>query len=239
MVDTAPRRASERAQHALREDILSGALPGGTHLGEVELADRLGLSRTPVREALTRLAAEGLVELHPHRGARVTRFTGTDLDDIFDVRRALEPRATERAAARATPAELDELDALARTMLATGAPGPDQDLDGLVELNRRFHARLVEIADAPALASALAGVIHAPVVLRTFHTYDAASLARSLAHHVEIVAAMRAGDGGWAAAVMVGHVANARAVMTGGSHDRGSHGREPHDRGRRNGGSPH
>lgn len=215
MVATAPRRASERAQVALREEILSGALPGGEHLGEVELADRLGLSRTPVREALSRLAAEGLVELHPHRGARVTRFTEADLDDAFDVRRALEPRATERAAARASAADLDELDDLARTMLATGAPGPGQDLDALVELNRRFHARLLEIADTPALTSALAGVVHAPVVLRTFHSYDPDSLARSLAHHAEIVAALRVGDGAWAAAVMVSHIANARAVMTG------------------------
>ena len=214
-METARRRASERAQIELREQILSGALPGGAHLGEVELAERLGLSRTPVREALTRLAAEGLVELHPHRGARVTRFTEADLDDTFDVRRALEPRATERAADRATAADLDELDDLARTMLATGAPGPGQDLDSLVELNRRFHARLIEIADTPALAAALAGVVHTPVVLRTFHSYDAGSLARSLAHHAEIVAALRAGDGAWAAAVMVSHIANARAVMTG------------------------
>ena len=109
----------------------------------------------------------------------------------------------------------NELDDLAGRMLAVGGPGPGQDLDALVALNRRFHARLLEIADTPALASALAGVVHAPVVLRTFHTYDAASLARSLAHHAEIVAALRAGDGGWASAVMVSHIANARAVMTG------------------------
>ncbi|BBG02451.1 MULTISPECIES: GntR family transcriptional regulator [Pseudonocardia] len=214
MSEATPRRASERAQTALREQILSGDLPGGTRLGEVELAERLGLSRTPVREALSRLAAEGLVELHAHRGARVTEFTETDLEDIFDVRRALEPRATERAAGRASTADLDELDALAQEMLAIGSPGPGQDLDRLVELNQRFHARLLEIAAAPTLTAALAGVVHAPVVLRTFHSYDAASLARSLAHHVEIVAALRAGDGGWAAAVMVSHLANARAVMT-------------------------
>ena len=83
-----------------------------------------------------------------------------------------------------------------------------------MERNRLFHARLLEIAGAPTLTAALAGVVHAPVVLRTFHSYDDASLARSLAHHVEIVAALRAGDGGWAAAVMVCHLANARAVMT-------------------------
>lgn len=208
-------RASERAHAALRDAILAGELAAGAHLGEVELAERLGLSRTPVREALTRLAAEGLVDLHAHRGARVARFSVDDLDGIFDVRLALEPRATGRAAGRATDDDLAALDDLAATMLAVGAPGPDQDLDALVGLNRDFHARLLAVADAPALSSALANVVHTPVVLRTFHTYDAASLARSLAHHAEIVAALRAGDADWASSVMRSHIGNARAVMVG------------------------
>ncbi|HEY2192703.1 MAG TPA: GntR family transcriptional regulator [Actinomycetospora sp.] len=208
-------RASERAQVALRDAILRGELAAGARLGEVELAERLGVSRTPVREALSRLAAEGLVEVHPHRGARVVSFSAQDLDGIFDVRLALEPRATGRAAARVTDADLDALDDLAQRMLAVGAPGSGQDLDALVPLNRDFHARLLDVADAPALSAALANVVHTPVVLRTFHTYDEASLARSLTHHAEITAALRAGDADWASAVMRSHIGNARAVMVG------------------------
>jgi ABC-type branched-subunit amino acid transport system substrate-binding protein len=68
-------------------------------------------------------------------------------------------------------------------------------------------------ADHPARAAALAGAIHPPIVLRNFHTYDEASLRRSLAHHAEIVAAVRAGDAAWAQAVMTAHISNARAVM--------------------------
>ena len=206
-------RASERAHVALREAILRGELAAGAHLGEVELAERLGVSRTPVREALSRLASEGLVEVLPHRGARVVTFSPDDLDGIFDVRLALEPRATGRAAGRATADDLAALDDLARRMLVVGSPGPDQDLDALVPLNREFHARLLDVAAAPALSGALANVMHTPVVLRTFHTYDAASLHRSLAHHAEIVAALRAGDPDWASAVMRSHIGNARAVM--------------------------
>ncbi|MEJ2866156.1 GntR family transcriptional regulator [Actinomycetospora sp. OC33-EN08] len=202
-----------RAHVALRESILRGDLAPGAHLGEVELAERLGVSRTPVREALSRLAAEGLVEVLPHRGARVVRLSPEDLDGIFDVRLSLEPRATARAATRATAEDLDVLDDLARRMLEVGAPGPDQDLDAIVPLNRDFHARLLTTADAPALSAALSNVVHTPVVLRTFHTYDPASLARSLAHHAEIVAAMRAGDADWASSVMRSHIGNARAVM--------------------------
>jgi DNA-binding GntR family transcriptional regulator len=208
-------RASERAQAALRDAILRGELAAGAHLGEVELAERLGVSRTPVREALARLAAEGLVETHAHRGARVVSFSAEDLDGIFDVRLALEPRATGRAATRVTAADLDALEDLAGRMLAVGTPGAGQDLDALVPLNRDFHARLLDVAGAPALSAALGNVVHTPVVLRTFHTYDAASLARSLAHHAEIVAALRAGDADWASSVMRSHIGNARAVMVG------------------------
>jgi DNA-binding GntR family transcriptional regulator len=206
-------RASERAVDALRELILRGDFAAGVRLGEVELAERLGVSRTPVREALTRLAAEGLVEITPNRGAKVTSWTVGELEAVFELRAALEPRLTGLAVPRAAPADADALDELAAEMVTVGAPGPRQDLDALVPLNRAFHGRLVALADHPAMASALAGAVHAPIVLRNFHTYDEASLRRSLAHHTEIVAALRAGDPAWAAAVMTAHIHNARAVM--------------------------
>jgi DNA-binding GntR family transcriptional regulator len=109
----------------------------------------------------------------------------------------------------AAAADLDDLEELAAQMVDLG----DRDLDGLVPLNRAFHGRLGELAAAPALATALAGAVHSPLVARNFHAYDAASLRRSLAHHVEIVAALRAGDPEWARAVMTAHIHNARAVM--------------------------
>ncbi|GAA4788041.1 GntR family transcriptional regulator [Actinomycetospora chlora] len=208
-------RATERAVVGLREAILGGEFAGGTRLGEVELAERLGVSRTPVREALSRLAVEGLVDLSPHRGARVATWTAADLDAVFEVRLALEPRATARAATRAGPDDLAELDRLAHAMDRAGRPGPAQDLDELVEQNRDFHARLVTVSDQAALATALAGVVHTPVVLRNFHAYDADSLARSLAHHHEVVAALRARDPDWAASVMRSHIGNARAALLG------------------------
>jgi DNA-binding GntR family transcriptional regulator len=197
----------------VRDLILHGDLPAGARLGEVELADRLGVSRTPVREALTRLAAEGLVEIVPNRGARVSSWTVAELEGVFDLRSALEPRLTGLAVPRAEPADVAVLEDLAAAMVQAGSPGPDQDLDALVPLNRRFHDRLVAIADQPALATALAGAVHAPIQLRNFHAYDDASLRRSLAHHVEIVAAIQAGDPAWAQAVMTAHIHNARAVM--------------------------
>ncbi len=202
-----------RTVAAVRELILHGEFAAGARLGEVELAERLGVSRTPVREALGRLAAEGLVEIIPNRGARVTSWTVAELEDVFDLRTALEPRLTALSVPHATEADVAALDELAQAMVDVGTPGPHQDLDAIVPLNREFHGRLVTLADQPAMASALAGAIHAPIVLRNFHTYDEASLRRSLAHHVEIVAAVRAGDPAWAKAVMTAHIRNARAVM--------------------------
>jgi DNA-binding GntR family transcriptional regulator len=210
-----PLTSAERVANDLRAGILHGRLAAGARLGEVELAERLGVSRTPVREALTRLAAEGLVEIVPNRGARVATWTVAELEGVFDLRVSLEPRLAGLAAGAATDADVAALDELAHRMIAVGSPGPRQDLDALVPLNRAFHDRLVALADHPTLATALAAAIHPPIVRRNFHTYDEASLRRSLAHHAEIVAALRAGDPVWAQAVMTAHISNARAVMVG------------------------
>ncbi len=205
--------SSERTLGEVRELILDGRLAAGSRLGEAELAERLGVSRTPVREALSRLAAEGLVEIVPNRGARVSSWTVAELEGVFQLRAALEPQLTALAVPRAAASDIAALDELAGTMLAVGSPGRGRDLDALFPLNREFHGRLVALADHPAMAGALAAAVHAPIVLRNFHTYDDASLRRSLAHHVEIVAAIRAGDPAWAQAVMTAHIHNARAVM--------------------------
>ena len=205
--------SAERALNELRELILGGALTSGTRLGEVELAEGLGVSRTPVREALNRLAAEGLVEISPNRGARVATWTVAELEGVFDLRISLEPQLTAFAVSNAGPADVDQLDDLAHRMVEVGTPGPRQDLDELVPLNRAFHDRLIALAAHPTLASALAAALHPPIVRRNFHAYDGESLRRSLGHHLEIVAAVRAGDPGWAGAVMNAHICNARAVM--------------------------
>jgi DNA-binding GntR family transcriptional regulator len=210
--------SAERALHELRDLILTGALAPGSRMGEVELADRLGVSRTPVREALSRLAAEGLVEMIANRGARVATWTVAELEGVFDLRASLEPQLTGYAVARAAPADADALGELAQRMVEVGTPGPHQDLDALVPLNRAFHDRLVALAGHPTLAAALAAAIHPPIVRRNFHAYDEASLRRSLAHHLEIVAAVRAGDPVWARAVMTAHISNARAVMVRAAH---------------------
>lgn len=205
--------STERVVGDVRSMILRGEILPGSRLGEVELAERLGVSRTPVREALTRLGAEGLVELSPNRGARVATWTLAELEGIFDLRSSLEPRLAGLAAGHADACDVAELDRMAQEMVEVGRPGPAQDLDALVPLNRAFHDRVIALAGHSTLASALASAIRTPLQRRNFHAYDPASLRRSLSHHVELVDAIRAEDATWARAVMTSHIHNARAVM--------------------------
>ncbi|MGH3274111.1 MAG: GntR family transcriptional regulator [Streptosporangiaceae bacterium] len=207
------RHAAEQAADVIRENILAGRIPAGARIAELDVARQLSVSRTPIREALSRLAAEGLVELSPNRGARVTSWTPDELREIFEVRLRLEPYAVRQAVPRLTSAQLDDLSGLAQSMLREGRPGAGQDLAAVVDLNRRFHGLLVAMARNAPLAGALTAVTHAAVVHQNFQHYGPGALARSLAHHAEIVAAARAQEPDWAEAVMRSHLYNARATM--------------------------
>src|SRR5262249_57337175 len=120
---SAVRQAAEQAADVIRESILAGRIPAGARIGEVDLARQLSVSRTPIREALSRLAAEGLVELSPNRGARVASWTPEQLREIFEVRLRLEPYAVSQAVPRLSAAEIGELRGPAQAMAAL-SPGP-------------------------------------------------------------------------------------------------------------------
>ncbi|NDU72032.1 FCD domain-containing protein [Actinomadura sp. DSM 109109] len=206
-------RAVDRVYTRLRADILDGVHPPGARLGEAELAEATGSSRTPVREALRRLEVEGLVEVLPHRGARVPDWTPADLEEIYDLRMLLEGAAARRAATRATAADADRMDELCALMEAAAEPGAGQDLDRVAELNSGFHGTVRAAAASGRLVTMLDAVVRLPLVMRTFHRYSPADLARSAAHHRELAAALRARDGTWAESVMRAHVLAAKAVL--------------------------
>jgi DNA-binding GntR family transcriptional regulator len=209
-------RAADHAYTALRDGILDGRRAPGERLGEIEMAADLGLSRTPVREALRRLGSEGLVELLPNRSARVRAWTAEDLDETYEVRAALEGLGARRAAGRITPEQLDRLGVLADEMVTVDPSlghRPPGDFADLADLNAEFHALIVRASGSGRLGETLAGVVQVPLVLRTYRRYTPEALARSHAHHREIVDALRAGDGMWADAVMRSHVLAARSVL--------------------------
>lgn len=204
-------RLASEAYQQVRGRILSGELRDGERLGEEELAEALGISRTPVREALRMLAAEGLVELLPNRGARVPRWDEDDVNDIFDLRALLESHAAGRAARASDDELVPRLESLCERMEDVNAKmGDVEDLAQLASINREFHAAVVAGASSPRLSALVASLVHVPVIMQTFKNYSQAALDRSLRHHREVVDAIRVHDGDWASSVMRAHVLAAR-----------------------------
>lgn len=204
--------ASDRAIDALREGILSGEYAPGVRLGEADLAEKLGLSRTPVREALRRLSAEGLVDITTNKGARVVDYPEQDLDYIFQIRAHVEGLAARAAAQSMPTAGIDHLEEVATTLKEHAAAGR---LDDVSRLNAEFHATLNDTAGSSVVVGTVGSLIHASVLHRTLHAFDEAAMRRSVNHHLEIVAALRARDPDWAEAVMHAHLLSARASLLG------------------------
>lgn len=199
-----PSRTADLTYRTIRREILAGERAGGQWLREGEVAAAIGVSRTPVREALRRLAAEGLVRHEPNRGVQVEAWGAEDLDEIFGLRSVLEPWGCGLAAV-AGEVDLDELDDLASRMDAEARRDP-LVLDTMTELNNRFHRLILEASGNSRLVGLVSSVVEVPLVWRTFSHYSAESMRRSLAHHHEIVAALRSRDATWAESVMRSHV---------------------------------
>lgn len=204
-------RLSTSAYEELRAQILTGQYANGEHLAEEEIAESLGVSRTPVREALRRLAAEGLVEVTPNRGANVAQWTPDELREIFTLRAMLEAYAVERATERATAEDLAALDVICERMEAVVArPKTNKSYATIAQINREFHSALARLADSARLDSLIESLTIVPVVLQTFRKYSPEALVRSSRHHREILDAMRARDAAWAGSVMRAHILAAR-----------------------------
>lgn len=202
-------RASDRAYGTLLDEIQSGSLPPGTVLGEVEQAARLGVSRTPLREALGRLAADGLVT---QQSARVTVVTDVDADDIralFALRRALEETAARLAADRADAAAFA---ALADEFAGASLDG-QQGLDAYYALIARFDRQLDAAVGNDYLASALRTVRTHLVRVRRLARDNPGRLAASVAEHRLIAEAIAAHDGELAAHATHVHLHNALATI--------------------------
>jgi DNA-binding GntR family transcriptional regulator len=151
-----PRNSlTERAYTEIRRRILENEMPAGTQVLEQELAEMLEMSRTPVREAMVRLADEGMVEVRPRHGMRVLPISADDMREIYDVLTALESMAAERVAARGVSPE--ELRALKQAVADMDAALAADDLRTWAAADERFHLLLVEYCDNERLRALVSG----------------------------------------------------------------------------------
>ncbi|WP_423185030.1 GntR family transcriptional regulator [Arthrobacter sp. NyZ413] len=198
-------RASERAYAALREDIIEWRLAPGTVLAEVEQSERLGVSRTPVREALGRLSAEGLTTTTGGRGVVVTDISLDDINELFDLRETLECRAAALAAQRGNPRIFEHLHA--RFLTAPELLSPQDSA------RHAYYALAGELDDAIDAAVSNSYLIHAMrglrvhlVRIRRLAADDSARLEAAAAEHAAIAAAIAAGNSRLAAAATTVHL---------------------------------
>lgn len=212
-------RASDRAHEALRREIVEGLLPPGTVLGEVEQAARLGVSRTPLREALARLVSEGLADQTRGRGTVVSAVSPADVEQLFEVRIPLDVQAARLAARRAEPTVFAELAARFRVAERQGPDPVDasaadgEDVDGGASDAEEYYALVAEMDAAvddavgnPRLVAVMQPLrTHLARIRRLSHD-DPQRLRRSADEHAAVCRAVAAGDEELAAATMLVHL---------------------------------
>ena len=176
------RTAHQYAKQAIRDAILDGTLAAGAHLVQSELASQLGVSTTPVREALRDLATEGLVHFDAHRGALVRELDIREVEEIYELRILLEPVMIRRTKGQIKAADLAEAERLHRIMTT------ERSIPAWVELNRQFHAALSGAADGSRLSSVLTGLRDgaAPWVRLSLGTGEG-RIEQSLIEHAELL----------------------------------------------------
>src|SRR5688572_7263900 len=148
--DPAPATSALRVREAIQRAIVTGALAPGERLTAEALAHRFGTSRTPIREALLSLEAEGLVEIAPHRGAFVRPFDAAGLVELYELRAVIEPYSASRAAERIGPDALAALEENCARATARGGADPAA-VDDQIALNEEFHRLIVGAAQSPRL----------------------------------------------------------------------------------------
>jgi DNA-binding GntR family transcriptional regulator len=201
----------ERAYRHIRAQILQGELEAGTWLREEELSTAIGMSRTPVREALRRLHVDGLVNVVPNRGAQVVEWPERDLDELFDLRGLLEGFGASLAATRITEEQLSVLESLADEMEAAATEGASADV--LAPVHHAFHLAVAAAAANKRLQAVIDNVSQLGWMRHTLERYGSHDTGRSMDQHREIILALRSGHPAWAQAIMQAHVLGARRAF--------------------------
>src|SRR5258705_12555020 len=195
----------ERVAERVRERILAHALAPGSWIDEQALTAELGISRTPLREALKVLAAEGLVTMKLRRGAYVTEVSERDLSEVFHLLSLLESDAASVVATDASDEQMAELIALHQRLEATVG-----ERDAFFAANERFHMRLIEIADNRWRNQMVADLRKVMKLYRHHSLFKQGRLEASLKEHREIMAALKARNAPLAQKLMQHHLASGK-----------------------------
>jgi DNA-binding GntR family transcriptional regulator len=194
----------------LRAMLVDGRVAPGAKLNERELCERLGVSRTPLREAIKRLAAEGLVDLLPNRGAVAVKLSETDVVHIFEVLADLEGMSGELAAQRISEAECGEIKALHYDMLACFAR---RDISGYYRLNSRIHAAINLAARNPLLTKIYRECNARAQSLRFRTNQDEAKWKLAVREHEQMIEALVERDASGLRAIMSEHLLRKRDTV--------------------------
>jgi DNA-binding GntR family transcriptional regulator len=198
---------TDRAYAILRMQIITCQMRPGSEVSELELAERLGMSKTPVREALGRLNLEGFVETYPRRGYRITPVTIKDINDLFAVRGVLESKAAALAARNMTDQEFDRLDQLAD---ASYSLEEEKSIGHFVDANLVFHSMIAEGSKNPKLYNIIMGLLHESQRFFYIGARTRDVNVETNQHHTEIVEVLRKRDAAAASQIMVAHVEETR-----------------------------
>ena len=206
-------RASSLAYDTVRQFILGGSFLPGERLVEEDLAHRVGVSRTSIRDSLRRLAGEGLVRTEANRGTFVAEMSSEEIDEIFQLRAVLEGHATALAAVNGKPEHWDQLSQKADEIDALLS----QDLDpqafflGFQDSNTAFHAILLQASGSKRLQALTRSLIELPLVTIKQHAWPGeVRIRRSNEQHWELIEALRAGDPLLARLCVQTHIITAR-----------------------------
>lgn len=207
-------QASSEVYRQLRDRIVRWQYPPGTPLREAHLAEDLGVSRTPVREALQRLRLEGLVVARGARGVEVPRWTPEELEETYRLRAHVESWAGALAARRADRLDLPKLHDLADKMTELWESG-NADPDELAALNLEFHNTVLVNVGSERLLRMMSNVVILPLLYRVFHVMTETEIDSTLREHHTLLLAFEERDPEWAASVTRSHVLGALAALSG------------------------
>ncbi len=191
---------------ALREGIISGELKPGERLMEVQLAEEMGVSRTPVREALRKLELEGFVVMVPRKGVYVAGISTKDISEVFEIRSALEALAASLAAERITDDEIEELE---RLLLKINECIKNHDLDGLVSVDTAFHDIVYKASRNERLVQIVSNLREQIQRFRKTSLSSPGRIRHTVEEHKKIVDAIASRDAALAHELAQEHVENA------------------------------